>query len=315
MRLLLLDGSNLFWRSYHALRGVLDEGEHVAGIFGGINSLVSAVKAVHPTHLLWAMDDGRSNYRMSIYPQYKSHRTQFSLGQDAWNQATRQKRRLVRLLDLMGAFVWSEQGVEADDIIANCVFRWGLDAEKVVIVSADKDFRQLVTKKIVVLAPISGSEWKEWDEETVMEEYGVEPVHLPDLWALQGDTSDGIPGVPGVGPKTALKLLKTHGSLNATVMNDEKVAQHELEVFKWVRLIRLTGTQAQCDFEKDALIWNPVEPSQIQGQEIALELDRLGLLSLRKRWGTGTLWEESVVESPGKRLSERLSESKGRVEW
>lgn len=284
LRLLLIDGNNLFWRSYHAIKNrnhTARDGSPAWAIRGAVSTVVEHIARWSPSHLLVAFDAGPSRYRRSLYPQYKIRRSshQHDDGQE-------EKFKLV--LRVLGVPTWSEPGVEADDIIATCVRRWK-DAPDIVIVSNDKDLRQLVDWNVVVVQPRRGDA-KEviWTKAKVNEKYGVSPDRLPELFALVGDDNDNVAGVPNVGYKRAATLLQKYGGLGDVLCSDDPLVRgYERQVLLAYRLVVLDGSVARCAFGEDYIRWLP-EPGDSD------YLDFLGLGSIAARWQTGDLWRRET---------------------
>jgi DNA polymerase-1 len=137
----------------------------------------------------------------------------------------------------------------------------------------------------------------------VIEKYGLPPHRLPELWALSGDVSDGVPGIPGIGPKTALKLLDRYGTLTAVAWSDDKkIVEHRDLIHTMLALVSLDGNVARCSFELTTLRFEPVTPGE-KGREFAKYLSRFDLERLADRWRRGLLWRRPADYQ---RLSDRL---------
>ncbi|UCE27440.1 MAG: hypothetical protein JSW52_01420 [Candidatus Coatesbacteria bacterium] len=202
-KLLFIDAMNLVFRAYFAfvkrpLRTT--EGFNTGAIFGFVKMVRKALEEVEPTHVAVAFEGGLT-FRNELYPEYKANRA------DAPDDLKAQVEPVKEVARAMGIPVLEVPGAEADDVIATLSKRAeGFD--EVVILSGDKDLMQLVNDRVNVLAPKSGvSEIEELGPEQVREKMKVEPDQVRDLLALAGDSSDNVPGVPGVGNKTAANLL------------------------------------------------------------------------------------------------------------
>jgi DNA polymerase-1 len=247
--LYIVDISSYVLRAYHALVPLSSpSGEPTHAVLGTVNMLELLVRERRPELLAIAMDAGRDTFRRAIFPGYKAHRPPSP--PDLSSQ-------LVRAETIVRAFcaaTYKESGVEADDLIATLVVRARERGIRVVIVAADKDLMQLVGDDVVL-----------WDTmrnrvigpREVEERFGVPVSKLGDLLALMGDTSDNIPGVPHVGPKTAKELLVEFGSLEGIYANldaikkkavRETLAAHRDDAFLSRRLVEL---KSDCALELD----------------------------------------------------------------
>lgn len=307
--LLVVDGTNLFHRAFHGLRNYVDESKNLStsegvgtwGVYGFINTLSSLVRRFEPTHVLIAFDDGKSTRRLQIYPEYKSNRktSKEPVDVNLVSELYRQMETAQRLCRLFSLPVHSEPGVEADDILANLAIAYKSKVEQVILVSGDHDLQQLVDENVIVVKPQLGPKGKE-EIVTVAEVervWGVEPPDLVEIWALTGDSGDGIPGVPGVGPKTAMKLIEKYGSASQVCLSDEKkILGHEATVWRAMRLIELDGTFAKCEFSLEDIKFTPY-PDRMGVEETDLDrlLHELEFESILLRWEGRTLWRDSTT--------------------
>ncbi|MBL9175995.1 MAG: flap endonuclease [Verrucomicrobiales bacterium] len=206
-RLLLVDGHAYAYRAFHAIRSLnAPDGSPTNAIFGFIKMLQKMVGALKPSHVLVLWDAGLAVERSTALPEYKANRAPTP---DALEQ---QFPQIESWLDAAGFPQFSEEGTEADDWIGTYARRAEAEGWTVVIASADKDFLQLVNPRIGILNPNDKSE-KIWTDADVVAKTGVEPRQVADWLALVGDSVDNIPGVPGVGPKTAAELLRKYGTI------------------------------------------------------------------------------------------------------
>ena len=208
--LYLIDGSALVYRAYFALIRnplITARGEPTSAVYGFINSLFRVQEEFHPTHLLVVFDTKYPTFRHEMYPKYKSTRAKMP------EDMAEQLPRLKELIDAMNIARIEQRGYEADDLIGTYAIKGTKEGYDVVIVTGDKDFTQLVNDKIKMLTPVkSGEALEPLDRDGVKEKMGVFPERVIDLLALMGDTSDNVPGIPGVGQKTALALLEKFGT-------------------------------------------------------------------------------------------------------
>ncbi len=206
-RLLIIDGHAYVYRAFHAIRDLRSPGgEPTNAIFGFVKMLVKMRQAIQPTHLIVVWDGGLSAERISLLPEYKAQRPAMP------DDLRPQLDEITGYLSAAGVASYCNDGVEADDYIA-CLARHAADAGMaVVIASSDKDFMQLVSPRIGLLNPNDKSETI-WTDEQVRNKAGVAPSQVVAWLSLMGDNVDNIPGVPGVGPKTAADLLERFGSI------------------------------------------------------------------------------------------------------
>ncbi|MGB5138709.1 MAG: 5'-3' exonuclease H3TH domain-containing protein, partial [Candidatus Zixiibacteriota bacterium] len=218
-RLFLIDGSALAYRSYFAfaqnpLR--TKRGEPTSVVFGFAATLMRILTKERPSHLAVVLDTKEPSFRHDMYGQYKANRATMP------DEMVEQLPRLDNLLDTMKVAHLRQPGFEADDIIATLTKKAEAAGWEVVVVTSDKDLMQLVNDKTKIWNLKKLSEEGEWyDREAVKGKMGVYPEQIVDLLALMGDTSDNIPGVEGVGPKTAVKLISEYGSFDAVLANAE----------------------------------------------------------------------------------------------
>lgn len=211
----LVDGSGYMYRAYHALPPLhRRDGMLVNGIFGFTGMLLKLIRMdfmegrPKPTHIVVALDLPSPSFRRDIDPNYKAHRT--GPGDDL-------RKQLNFMPDAIAAFnitSVAQEGFEADDLIATYAREAERDGAVVTIVGSDKDLYQLIGPSIAMYDPVK---FKWVDDVVVKEKFGVGPELMTDLQGLVGDTTDNIPGIPGIGPKMAAKLLKEYGSLEQVI--------------------------------------------------------------------------------------------------
>jgi DNA polymerase-1 len=206
MKTLLVDGNNLAMRSFHAAHGAMTSGGQETGslqIF--VTTLAKHIREENPSHLVVCWDSGDCTRRLALYPKYKAARRAKQAGQG-------DPHRL--LFQLIHSFLakaniaqWAAEGIEADDLIATGWLR-SSEKGKVVILSADKDLLQLLIDNDTEVVRFATGGAERWDRRRFIEERGFRPEQLPLIMALEGDSSDGVPGMPRVGPVKALKMLQ-----------------------------------------------------------------------------------------------------------
>ena len=225
MRWLLVDGFNLVFRSHFAmersnLRRQSDQFP-TGALHGWIKSLQDLRDAEKPDRCVVFFDLGGSDRHLAVLPEYKAQRD------DTPPDIVLQLPEIKKLTALLGFAVVQERGIEADDLIATAVHRLSAAGDECIIVSADKDFGQCVGGKVLQLAPPPTANpalgWRRLDAAGVEEKFGVPPALIADYLALVGDTSDNIPGLKGVGPKTAVKWLQQYGGLDGVLAAVETI--------------------------------------------------------------------------------------------
>jgi len=305
--LLIFDGHNVALRAYHALSKqsyllTNKNGQGTWGIYGFFTTLMHFVNRYNPDKVAITFDWGQSEKRLAIFPEYKANR-KFNDPNEVFKrqESRKQVEILIRLLEIFNIPVLREPNVEADDIIAKLL---SLHDGKAIVVSGDHDLRQLVTDKITIVKPSIGIKWPEdvFDYQKVIETYGVEPNRLAEVWALTGDISDNVPGVPGIGEKTAVDLLKKYGSLKQILLSDEKKLEgyHAIIDIAY-RLIHLDGSY--CNITIPDLNFKPIEPGQNNADMVLEFLDLLDFNSIKNKWIVGQLWfgNELSVGKPFKK--------------
>jgi DNA polymerase-1 len=201
----LIDGSAYFYRAYHAIAPLTTaNGLPTHAAFGFINILRRVIKEKSPEFLAIAFDAKGSNFRHEKYPAYKANRPPMP------DDLAIQIPYIKKIVEAYNILTMEEQGVEADDLIASAARKLAAAGHKVIVVSGDKDLLQLVNDDISIWEPMKDVVM---DSEGVKKKYNVPPDRLLDLFALMGDKSDNIPGVRGIGPKSAEKLINEFGSL------------------------------------------------------------------------------------------------------
>jgi DNA polymerase-1 len=220
-RLLLLDGHSLAYRAFFALpveNFRTMTGQTTNAVYGFTSMLINLLRDEQPSHVAAAFDVSRKTFRAETYAPYKANRSttpdefrgQVSLIQD--------------VLGTLGIPVLTKENYEADDVIATVVTRAEPDGFQILVCTGDRDALQLVTERVTVLYPRKGvSDLTRFTPEEVAERYGLTPRQYPDYAALRGDPSDNLPGIPGVGDKTAAKWVREFGSLDALVDRVDEV--------------------------------------------------------------------------------------------
>jgi DNA polymerase-1 len=218
--LFLIDGNSLVYRAFFALPESIatSKGQPTNAIFGFASMLVKIISeyGVKPTLVVW--DAGMSG-RKEVYEEYKGQRdSKPDLLAEQWPH-------MQPLVDAFGYENVRVEGYEADDVIATVAQRAREKGYEVMVVTGDRDLFQLIEPGVRVMATSRGiTETKVYDREAVIDRYGIAPELIPDFVGLKGDTSDNIPGVPGIGEKTASQLLQEHGSLEGVLGSIDKIS-------------------------------------------------------------------------------------------
>jgi DNA polymerase-1 len=220
--LLLIDGHSLAFRAFYALSPDsfrTPDGQHTNAIHGFISMMLNILAAEKPTHMAVAFDISRESFRTEEYPEYKGTRGETP------PEFMGQTELLREALDAMNIKNITRENYEADDILASLADQAADQGFRVFVVSGDRDTFQLIREETTILYPVKGVlNLARMDDEAVYAKYAVHATQYPDLAALVGETSDNLPGIPGVGPKTAAKWLQQFGSLQAIFDSAEEIA-------------------------------------------------------------------------------------------
>lgn len=220
--LLIIDGHSLAFRAFYALPPesfVTAGGLYTNAVHGFLQMLLSLLERESPTHAAVAFDLGRESFRTRDYPEYKGTRGETP------PEFLGQTDSLQKALTAMGITTLTKVDYEADDILATLSTRGAAEGFKVLVVSGDRDAIQLINDDVTLLYPVKGVQvLTRYDDATVFEKYGVLPSQYQDMAALVGETSDNLPGVPSVGPKTAAKWINAYGSLAQILEHQDDIS-------------------------------------------------------------------------------------------
>jgi len=285
-RLVLIDGNAILHRAYHALPPLTaPDGSVVNAVYGFCTMLLRLIGDLKPTHVAVAFDRPKPTFRKKLFEAYQAKRPKMD---DALAE------QIPKVHDLVSAFgipIFEQDGFEADDVIGTLAKNRKKDGiDQIIIVTGDRDILQLVEdEKILVWMPVKGlSQAKLYDEKAVVERMGVTPALIPDYKALAGDSSDNYPGVPGIGPKTAVALLTKYTSIQAILKTKELTAPEK--------------ESARMSHDLATIRTNvPIEGSlvplgSLNRPEAVRELTTLGFRTLLKRI-TGEADEKKKVKS------------------
>lgn len=216
-----MDGHSLAYRAFFALPAenfTTGAGQPTNAVYGFASMLANTLRDEAPTHFAVAFDVSRKTWRSEEFPEYKANRSKTP------DEFKGQVELIGELLDAMNAPRFATEGFEADDIIATLATQAEAEGFEVLIVTGDRDSFQLVSPSVTVLYPTKGvSELTRFTPEKVEEKYGLTPQQYPDFAALRGDPSDNLPGIPGVGEKTAAKWINQFGSFEQLVARADEV--------------------------------------------------------------------------------------------
>ncbi|MDR0788798.1 MAG: DNA polymerase I, partial [Bifidobacteriaceae bacterium] len=251
---LYIDGHSLLFRAFYAYNVENFSGEDdfpTNAIYGFISMLKNVCREFNPTHLAVTFDTKEKTFRNKLLPIYKGNRESPPEG------FLPQLDYLQTLLQIAGIKVLTYPGYEADDILATLSTNTAkLDDSEVFIFSGDRDTFQLIKPNVSILYPgRSMRDLKKFNDDEVFEKYGLHALQYPDLAALVGETSDNIPGIPGVGPKTATKWLTQYGNLQNVIDHADEVGGKIGETLRAntdVALLNRKINNLVCDLELDA---------------------------------------------------------------
>lgn len=284
-RLLLVDGHSLLFRAHYAFfRNPLinSKGMNTSAVFGFMNMMLKAIEDVSASHVVVAFDTAGDTFRNELYAEYKGNRDECPV------EITEQTPYAIELVKAMNLPVVTNPRYEADDLLGTLAVRFAEAGSHVTILTGDRDMLQLVRPHLTVMLTKSGvRETAIYDSEaSVVETLGVVPEKVPDLKGLQGDSSDNIPGVPGVGPKTACKLLDAHHDLEGIYaalpeMKKSKMKERLEENKELAFLSRELGrivTDVEVPLELDQAKRGPGNREALQDLTATLELRRIANL-------------------------------------
>ena len=298
---LIIDGHSMAFRAFYALppdNFVTATGQHTNAVYGFVSMLTRLLETEKPTHIAVAFDVSRHSFRTEEYPEYKGTR-------DATPEEFKGQVELIReVLDAMGIVSLAREGFEADDILATLAYRAGNDGATVLVVSGDRDSFQTVTDNVTVLYPGTGpGDLRRMTPQAVEEKYGVPPDRYPEIAAIVGETSDNLPGVPGVGPKTAAQWINKYDGLDNLIARAEEIGgkrgaalrEHIDDVVRNRRLNRLL-TDMDLEVTPSDLARRPTDIAAIDRLFDSLEFGRLRQ-KVREVSGIG-MGEGHVDEAP-----------------
>ncbi|WP_432015315.1 DNA polymerase I [Streptomyces cucumeris] len=319
-RLLLLDGHSLAYRAFFALPAEnfnTTTGQTTNAIYGFISMLANTLRDERPTHLAVAFDVSRKTWRSEQFTEYKANRSKTP------DEFKGQVELLGELLDAMSVTRFAIDGFEADDVIATLATQAEAEGFEVLIVTGDRDSFQLVSEHVTVLYPTKGvSELTRFTPEKVQEKYGLTPTQYPDFAALRGDPSDNLPGIPGVGEKTAAKWINQFGSFQELVDRvdevkgkvGEKLRDH-LESVKLNRQLTELVRDVELGTGPDGLKRAPYNREALAVILDALEFRHQNFRDRVMAADPGAAEEEPVAAGPGVEVDGVTLDAGGLAPW
>ncbi|MFC2728870.1 MAG: DNA polymerase I [Centipeda sp. (in: firmicutes)] len=276
----VLDGSSLFFRAFYALQLPPNaRGIHTNAVHGFAMMLVKLMRELAPTNIVIAFDKSRTTFRTALYPAYKGTRDKTP------EELLSQIPLLKELSAALGIPFLELDGYEADDIIGTLATQAAAEGIPSVVVTGDRDALQLIRTGLTVMLTKKGiSETRAYDAAVFEEEYGFPPIRLIDMKGLMGDSSDNIPGVPGVGPKTATKLLVEYGTI-------ENVLDHAAEVGGKKLSASLVEYRDQALLSKQlATIECSVPELRYRAEDFRMQPNRAALEAFCREYELRTVW-------------------------
>lgn len=324
-RLFLLDAYALIFRSYYAFiknPRITSAGMNTSAVFGFLLTLEELLAKQKPTHIAVVFDPpGGSSFRNELYPAYKANR-------DATPEDIQLSVPYIkRLLEAYRIPVIEVAGFEADDVIGTLARKAAEQGYTAFMMTPDKDFAQLVTDKVLMYRPgRGGSDAEIWGKNEIIREYGVTPDHITDLLGLMGDSSDNIPGAPGIGPKTACKLIGEHGDIETLLGKTSELQGRQKDILEQNReqilLSKRLATIEQdvpVDFRHELLHRQSPDTDMLRKLYEELEFrtlaSRLGRPDFQQELTPSAATGETTVSrvQPQDRLAQQPQQAQGRL--
>ena len=296
-KLLLVDGSSYLYRAFHALPDLRSsDGRPTGAIFGVLNMLQKLIKSERPNYLSVIFDTPVKTFRHEIFPEYKANR------QKTPDDLIAQIEPLHQAIINLGLPLLAVDGVEADDVIGTLAVEADRRKVKTLIATGDKDMAQLVTENIHLIDTMKDHRM---GPKEVEEKFGIAPDRFIDYLTLAGDTSDNIPGVEKVGPKTAIKWISEYGSLDGVIQNADQIkgkvgenlvsALGQLDLFKTLVTIK-------CDVQMDTKFSDMII-GESKDNLLHEQFNDLGLHGLIKQFDIQASEEKTVINSDYKTIT------------
>jgi len=299
-RLFLIDATALCYRAFFAIKGLSTSyGQPTNAVFGFVTMLNKLLKEFSPDYLAICFDVGRETFRQKKFSEYKIQRPPMP------NTLSSQIPLIKEIISAYNFPYFEQEDFEADDIIATLTEKFEDKNLEIIIISSDKDILQLVEKNISVFSPYKEKEGVIYTKEKILEKFGVTPERTVDLLALSGDPTDNIPGVKGIGEKTALELLREFGSLQDIIENLDRVSPQKIRksIEENLEIIRLSRELVQLS--KDIPLECDLETLKIQKpdhKKLFKIFKRLEFNSLLKDISRGIDDSESILRGIEKKF-------------
>jgi len=218
-KLVLVDGNAILHRAFHALPPLTNQkGQQTNAVYGLVSMLLKVIVDLKPTHIAVSFDLPKPTFRNKMYEDYQAQRPHMA------DELSSQFKFAKEVINAFGIPIYEKEGFEADDVIGTIAKQ---SKENVIVVTGDRDMLQLVDEKTKLYMPVAGmSQAKLMGKDETFQKMGVEPEQIADYKGLVGDPSDNYPGVAGIGPKTAEKLLEEYGSFENIYKNLDKIPQN-----------------------------------------------------------------------------------------
>ena len=311
-KLMLLDGMALTYRAHFALirsPRFTSGGMCTSAVFGVLNTIQDMIRREEPTHVAVAFDTSEPTERHEIFPEYKAQRD--AMPEDISNQLP----LVDRLFDAFNITTIRIPGYEADDIIGTLAHQAAALGYTSLMVTPDKDYDQLVTDHVTVMKPgRKGSEIEMLGVPEVLEKWGIERVEqVIDVLALMGDSSDNIPGIPGIGPKTAQKLIAQYGSVEELLNNSDKLkgkqkerVQENVDQAHLSKRLVTIQLDVPHDVDIDSLAWEKYDDKKLKSLLEELEFDTIGKRLFGKSFSSSASRAAVVREKREKEIQATL---------
>ncbi|MCC2686008.1 MAG: polA2, partial [Paenibacillaceae bacterium] len=277
-KLIIIDGNSIANRAFYALPLLSNSsGLHTNAVLGFTTMLLKLLEEEKPTHFLVAFDAGKVTFRHEGYEEYKGKRAKTP------PELSEQFPLIRDLVRSFGIAQYELPGYEADDIIGTMTLKADKEGMEVLVVSGDKDMLQLASDNVTILITRKGvSEVERFDPQHIQDTYGLVPRQIIDLKGLMGDSSDNIPGIPGVGEKTALKLLHEYGSVEGVLDNTANISgkmkqkiEENADSAKMSKDLATILRDIPCDLGWDELGYNGYDGPTLAGMFRKLEFKSL----------------------------------------
>ncbi|CAM3790098.1 DNA polymerase I [Marinicrinis lubricantis] len=295
-KLIVIDGNSIANRAFYALPLLSNaQGQHTNAVYGFTTMLMKLIEEEKPTHFLVAFDAGKVTFRHKDYKEYKGGRAKTP------PELSEQFPMIKQLLEAFAIQQFELEGYEADDIVGTITKMADEQQFPVLVVTGDKDMLQLASQHVTIALTRKGiSEMEKYDPEAIKEKYGLTPQQIVDLKGLMGDSSDNIPGIPGVGEKTGLKLLHEYGTVEEVLAHaddlkgkmKEKVKEHA-ESARMSKELATIFREVPLDFGWESLKYEGYEAASLAEMFTRLEFKSL-LEKMNLSTARGEIKEEEV---------------------